>query len=64
MKDDKIWLQRNFTDVDLGEKLTAMGVKKEDIILGLHSPFMCQFSDHRMVSKARSTDPLNDTIMS
>ena len=46
IKDGKIWLQRNFTDVDLGEKLMAMGVKKEDIILGLHSPFMRQFSGY------------------
>lgn len=46
IKDGKIWLQRNFTDVNLGEKLTAMGVKKEDIILGLHSPFMRQYSDY------------------
>lgn len=50
IKDGKIWLQRNFTDVDLGEKLTAMGVKKEDIILGLHSPFMRQFSDYGAVT--------------
>lgn len=28
IKDGKIWLQRNFTDVDLGEKLIALGVKK------------------------------------
>ena len=46
IKDGKIWLQRNFTDVNLGEKLMAMGVKKEDIILGLHSPFMRQFSGY------------------
>lgn len=46
IKDGKIWLQRNFTDIDLGEKLIAMGAKKEDIILGLHSPFMRQFSGY------------------
>ena len=46
IKEGKIWLQRNFTDIDLGEKLMAMGVKKEDIILGLHSPFMRKFSDY------------------
>jgi hypothetical protein len=46
IKDGKIWLQRNFTDVDLGKKLIEMGVKKEDIILGLHSPFMRKFSGY------------------
>ncbi|NES82510.1 MAG: XisI protein [Moorea sp. SIO2B7] len=35
--------------MDLGEKLMAMGVKREDIILGLHSPFMRQFSSYGVV---------------
>ena len=46
IKDEKIWIQRNFTDIELGEKLMAMGIEKKDIILGLHSPFMRQFSDY------------------
>jgi hypothetical protein len=46
IRDEKVWIQRNFTDLDLGERLMALGVKKEDIVLGLHSPFMRQFSGY------------------
>ena len=46
IKDGKIWIQRNNTEFDLAELLVEKGVKKEDIILGLHSPFMRQFSDY------------------
>ncbi|MDJ1181614.1 element excision factor XisI family protein [Roseofilum sp. BLCC_M143] len=46
IKDGKIWVQRNFTDIDLGERFAEMGVQKEDIVLGLHSPFMRQFSGY------------------
>ena len=46
IKDEKIWIQRNNTEWDLAELLVKKGVKKEDIILGLHSPFMRQFSGY------------------
>jgi DNA topoisomerase VI subunit B len=46
IKDDKIWIQRNNTEINLAESLIAKGVKKEDIVLGFHSPFMRQFSDY------------------
>lgn len=46
IKDEKIWIQRNNTEWDLAELLIKKGVKKEDIILGLHSPFMRQFSGY------------------
>jgi hypothetical protein len=36
IKDGKIWLQHNATDVDIGQELVEMGVSKEDIVLGLH----------------------------
>ena len=39
IKDGKIWIQHNMTDVDLAEKLVEMGVTKEDIVLGLHPPY-------------------------
>ena len=39
IKDDKIWLQQNTTDIDVGEELVSMGVAKEDIVLGLHPPY-------------------------
>ena len=39
IKDGKIWIQRNMTDVDIARELVEMGVPKEDIILGLHPPY-------------------------
>ena len=39
IKDGKIWIQRNMTEVDLAQALVEMGVNKEDIILGLHPPY-------------------------
>jgi hypothetical protein len=39
IKDEKIWIQRNMTEVDLAQTLVEMGVAKEDIILGLHPPY-------------------------
>jgi len=39
IKDGKIWIQHNMTDVDLAEKLVDMGVTKKEIVLGLHPPY-------------------------
>ena len=39
IKDGKIWLQQNTTDIDVGQELLEMGIPKEDIILGLHPPY-------------------------
>ncbi|MGB3509537.1 MAG: XisI protein [Microcoleaceae cyanobacterium] len=39
IKDDKIWLQHNATDIDVGQELIEMGIAQEDIVLGLHPPY-------------------------
>jgi XisI protein len=39
IKDDRIWIQQNTTDIDIALELVAMGVPKSDIILGLHPPY-------------------------
>ena len=39
LKDGKIWLQQNTTDVDVGQELMDLGVPKEDIVLGLHPAY-------------------------
>ena len=46
IKGDKIWIQRNNTEINLAELLVEKGVNKEDIVIGLHSPFMRQFSGY------------------
>jgi len=39
IKDGKIWIEQNMTDVDLAQELLEMGVIKEDIVLGLQPPY-------------------------
>lgn len=39
IKDGKIWLQQNTTDIDVGQELQDMGIPKEDIVLGLHPAY-------------------------
>lgn len=45
IKDDKIWIQQNTTEVDLASELIDMGVPKHDIAIGFHTPKMCQLTD-------------------
>ncbi|MEO0348662.1 MAG: XisI protein [Cyanobacteria bacterium P01_A01_bin.15] len=46
IKDDKVWIQRNNTEFNLAERLVEHGIPKQNIVLGLHSPFMRQASDY------------------
>ncbi len=39
IKDGKIWIQQNMTDVDVGQELVELGVPKQDIVLGLQPPY-------------------------
>ncbi|MFN6530067.1 XisI protein [Nostoc sp. ChiSLP03a] len=39
IKNDKIWIQHNMTDIDLAQELLEMGVPKDDIVLGLQPPY-------------------------
>ncbi|NMG11364.1 XisI protein [Brasilonema sp. UFV-L1] len=46
IKNGKIWLQWNGTEDDIAADLVALGVPKEDIVLGFQSPFMRQFTEY------------------
>ena len=39
IKDDKIWIQRNATDLLIAEMLVEKGIPKEDIVLAFHPPY-------------------------
>jgi hypothetical protein len=39
IKEGKVWIQRNMTEMDVAAVLVEMGVAKEDIVLGLHPPY-------------------------
>ena len=46
IKDHKIWLEHNSTEIDIVGELAERGVPKTDIVLGFYSPFMRQLSDY------------------
>ena len=45
IKDGKIWIQQNGTEIDLGQELVDIGVPKSDIVVGFHPPYMRQFTE-------------------
>ena len=45
IKDEKIWLQLNTTEDDITLDLMELGIAKDDIVLGFHSPDMRQFTE-------------------
>ena len=48
IKDGKVWLQQNTTDIDVGVELMELGVAKEDIVLGLHPPYKRFYAGYGM----------------
>ncbi|MBP0020521.1 MAG: XisI protein [Cyanobacteria bacterium SBLK] len=46
IKDGKIWLQQNATDLSPAEDLIKLGVVREDIILGLQPPFKRPYTNY------------------
>jgi hypothetical protein len=44
IKDSKIWVQYDGTEIGFADELVKLGVPKEDIVLAYHSPFMRQFN--------------------
>ena len=46
IKDGKIWLQQNLTELNPAEDLVAMGIAREDIVLGLHPPYKRPYTDY------------------
>jgi hypothetical protein len=45
IKNNKIWIQRDYTEVGTANELLERGVPKEDIVLAFHSPYKRQFTD-------------------
>jgi XisI protein len=46
IKDNKIWIQWNSTEDEVGEQLSAMGVPKDDIVVGFHPPYIRKLTDY------------------
>ncbi|MBH8563166.1 XisI protein [Nostoc sp. CENA67] len=45
IKDGKIWIQRDGTEVGVANELVAAGVPKQDIVLGFHAPYKRKFTE-------------------
>jgi XisI protein len=45
IKNEKIWLQENNTDVEVDKELEEMGISKKEIVVGFHYPSMREYSD-------------------
>jgi len=45
IKNDKIWIQHNGTELDIAQELVNMGIPKERIVLGFQSAYKRQFTE-------------------
>lgn len=45
IKDGKIWIQHDGTEVGIANQLVEMGVPKHDIVLAFHEPYIRQFTE-------------------
>ena len=46
IKDEKIWIQHDGTEIGIASDLEKLGVPKEDIVLGFHAPYKRKFTDY------------------
>lgn len=44
--DGKIYIQQNNTERSIAERLVELGVPKDRIVIGFHSPFKRQFTEY------------------
>ena len=44
IKDGKIWVQHNMTEMPIAQELMALGVTKEDIVLGFQAVYMRKYT--------------------
>jgi hypothetical protein len=45
LKDEKIWIQRDGTEIGIANQLIAAGVPKKDIVLGFQAPYKRSLTD-------------------
>jgi XisI protein len=44
IKDGKVWVQHNMTEMPIAQELMALGVAKEDIVLGFQAEYMREYT--------------------
>ena len=45
IKDGKIWVQHDGSEIAIADQLAELGVPKQDIVLAYHSPMMRQYTE-------------------
>lgn len=45
IKDGKIWIQHDGTEIGIANELVALGVPKEDIVLAFHAPSRRKYTE-------------------
>jgi hypothetical protein len=45
IRDDKIWIQYDGTEEGIANRLVAMGIPREDIVLAFHPPYKRPYTD-------------------
>jgi len=49
IKQGKIWIEQNMTEMRVAQELVDLGVAKEDIVLGFQAPEMRQYTDYAVL---------------
>jgi hypothetical protein len=49
IKNDKIWIQQDTTDIPVAQLLLDAGIPKEDIVLAFHAPYRRELSGFAVV---------------
>ena len=44
IKDGKIWIEHDGTEIGIADELVKLGVPKEDIVLAFHEPLVRQYT--------------------
>ncbi len=44
IKNNKIWIQHDGTEIGMANELVALGVPKKDIVLAFHAPYKRQYT--------------------
>ncbi|MFN0036101.1 MAG: XisI protein [Saprospiraceae bacterium] len=46
VKNDKVWIQQDWTEPSVADELMEAGVPKEDIVLAFHAPYKRQYTGY------------------
>lgn len=49
IKNERIWVQENNTDVEIDKDFEEMGISKKEIVVGFHHPSMREHSDYAVI---------------